>query len=130
MKIENISTHIVFGFSQKGFGFGQLQIQGTHCYNECMSLPKISDLLHAYVDHLVENMTLDDEPSASTIWERPEKDKYKYRLINGIAGIEELSKDTIIEGVWVSPNFFEYISRAGLKILIPEAELELIKSPR
>jgi hypothetical protein len=61
--IEPLQTNIYFNWGEIGRGFGQLSVRMTeegelHCMNELMGKERCRKLLHAYIDHVVDNMVL------------------------------------------------------------------------
>lgn len=64
-KEDIINLNVYFNWGKEGFGFGQLsfhQVDGKiKCMNECMSRETVRELMHAFVDTVVDNAEMDCE---------------------------------------------------------------------
>ena len=64
--IEDLfSANAYFGWSWKGCGFGQLSFSRDKdgkltCMNECLSREYVRDILHAFADHIANEVELID----------------------------------------------------------------------
>lgn len=60
------SANAYFGWGMKGVGFGQLSFSldretgRLSCMNECMSRERVRALLHAFADHVADNVILEE----------------------------------------------------------------------